>query len=296
MRSSSSPFRARDWLAAGLLTRDELRGSRWRRLFRGVYVDSGVRVDHELWCSAAALLPPPGGAIGLLSAAALWNVPLLRSSEDPVTVVVPLSAKLRTQDHLVVHRMVLEPGDVESRRGVPVTSALRTAFDLARLLPRVDAVIALDALFQRRRVSPDQVLAYTEAHSGWPSVRSGRVALSLSDGRAESVMETRLRLLLVDGGLPEPDLQVRITRTLPDGRVRVLARVDLAYEEWKLALEYDGDHHRERETHRKDMTRQNELYVEGWTVLRFNADDVLRFPDRTVATVRAMLLRLGWRP
>ncbi|NUO58469.1 MAG: DUF559 domain-containing protein, partial [Hamadaea sp.] len=65
---------------------------------------------------------------------------------------------------------------------------------------------------------------------------------------------------------------------------------------WKLAIEYDGDHHRERATHRKDMARQNEIYVEGWTVLRFNASDVLRFPDRTVATVRAMLLRLGWRP
>ncbi|NUT08483.1 MAG: DUF559 domain-containing protein, partial [Hamadaea sp.] len=294
--SSPSPFRARDWLAAGLLTRDELRGSRWRRLFRGVYVDADIPVDHRLRCSAAALLLPPGGAIALLSAAVLWDVPLLRSSEDPVTVVVPLSAKLRTQDHLIVHRMVLGPGDIGSRFGVPVTSALRTAFDLARLLPRIDAVVALDAFFQRRCVSPEKVLAYVDAHSGWPSVRSARVSLSLSDGRAESVMETRLRLLLVDGGLPGPALQVRITRILPDGRVRVLARVDLAYEDWKLAIEYDGDHHRERATHRKDMARQNEIYVEGWTVLRFNASDVLRFPDRTVATVRAMLLRLGWRP
>ncbi|NUT04777.1 MAG: hypothetical protein HOV76_14975, partial [Hamadaea sp.] len=211
MRSSSSPFRARDWLAAGLLSRDELRGPRWRRLFRGIYVDAEIPVDHRLRCSAAALLLPPGGAIALLSAAALWDVPLL-GPDDPVTVVIPLSAKLRTQAHLVVHRTVLEPDDVGLRFGVPVTSTLRTAFDLARLLPRVDAVVALDAFFQRRRVSQGEVLSYIDAHSGWPSVRSARLSLSLSDGRAESVMETRLRLLLVDGGLPGPALQVRITR------------------------------------------------------------------------------------
>ncbi|MEV0268410.1 DUF559 domain-containing protein [Hamadaea sp. NPDC050747] len=294
MRSPSSPFRARDWLAAGLLTRDELRGPRWRRLFRGIYVDAEIPVDHRLRCSAAALLLPPGGAIALLSAAALWDVPLL-GPDDPVTVVVPLGTSLRTQNHLVVRRMVLDSDDLASRFGMPVTSLLRTAFDVARLLPRADAVVALDAIFHRRKVSSDQVRSYLDAHAGRPQTRSARTALSLSDKRAESVMETKLRLVLLDGGLPPPALQVRISRVLPDGRIRILARVDLAYEEWKLAIEYDGDHHREQAAYRADMDRQNEIYVAGWTVLRFNATDVLRTPDKTVAIVRAMLRRLGWQ-
>jgi Protein of unknown function (DUF559) len=295
MRLPSEPFRARDLLAAGLLSRDALRGPRWRRLYRGVYVDADVPLDHRLWCFAAALLLPPGGAVGLLSAAVLWGVPLL-GPDDPVTVVVPLDTSLRSQDHLLVRRTQLDASDVSVMFGVPVTSVSRTVFDVARLLPRDEAVVALDAFFQRGKASAGQALAYLDAHAGWPHVQRARTALSLSDGRAESVMETRLRLLLVDGGLPCPALQVRITRILPNGRVRIAARVDLAYEEWKLAIEYDGDHHRERSTYRADMDRQNELYVAGWTVLRFNADDVLRTPGKTVAVVRAMLRRLGWQP
>ncbi|MEV6970901.1 hypothetical protein AB0M47_37950 [Hamadaea sp. NPDC051192] len=106
MRLPIEPFRARDLLASGALTRDKLRGPRWRRLYRGIYVDADIPVDHRLWCSAAALLLPPGGAIGLLSAAALWDVPLL-GPDHPVTVVVPLGTSLRTQNHLVVRRMQL---------------------------------------------------------------------------------------------------------------------------------------------------------------------------------------------
>lgn len=60
-----------------------------------------------------------------------------------------------------------------------------------------------------------------------------------------------------------------------------------------IALEYDGDHHRERLTHRFDMERQNELVALGWTVLRFNADGVLRRPEQTVALIRGALRKAG---
>jgi very-short-patch-repair endonuclease len=107
-----------------------------------------------------------------------------------------------------------------------VTVPERTAFDLARLLPRVDAVISLDALLKQRK-------AY-------------------------------------------------------------LPSVDYAYPEYKIAIEYDGDHHRDRATFRFDMERQNELHVLGWTVLRFNADDVLRRPEQTAAMIRVVLRQAGW--
>jgi len=293
VRQPIEPFRVRDLVAAGQLTRDKVRGIGWRRLYRGIYVDSSIPVDHRLRCAAAALLLPPGAAIGLLSAAALWDVPLL-GADDPVTVMVPLDSRLRSQEHLVVRRARVDPEDLTTIFDIPTTAVPRTVFDIARLLPRDDAVIALDAFFKRRKAYPDRIAEYIDSHAWWPGVRAARTALSLSDGRAESVMETRLRLLLLDGGLPQPTLQVKITRVLADERVRFVARVDLAFEEWKLAIEYDGDHHRDRATHRFDMERQNDLYLAGWTVLRFNADDVLRFPDKTVAVVRAALRRLGW--
>jgi very-short-patch-repair endonuclease len=74
-----------------------------------------------------------------------------------------------------------------------------------------------------------------------------------------------------------------------DAAGRFVARVDLAYPQHRLAIEYDGDHHRGRASFRRDAARLNALRMCGWTVLRFTADDVLRHPSRVVAQVRALL-------
>jgi very-short-patch-repair endonuclease len=63
-----------------------------------------------------------------------------------------------------------------------------------------------------------------------------------------------------------------------DAAGRFLARVDLAYPVWRIAIEYEGDHHRGRATFRRDVARLNALREAGWLVLRFTADDVLRRP------------------
>ena len=99
-------------------------------------------------------------------------------------------------------------------------------------------------------------------------------------------METRTRLLLVLAGLPLPLVQFDVY----DAAGRFVARVDLAYPQIKLAIEYDGDHHRERSTFRRDVARLNALRLCGWTVLRFTADDVLRHPAKVVAQVQAIVM------
>lgn len=98
-------------------------------------------------------------------------------------------------------------------------------------------------------------------------------------------MESRLRLLLADARLPPgvPQFEVRHL----DGRP--LARVDLAWPDAALIVEYDGDHHRTPARFRQDVARLNALRMAGWTVLRFTADDVLRNPQHVVATVTAAL-------
>jgi very-short-patch-repair endonuclease len=116
-------------------------------------------------------------------------------------------------------------------------------------------------------------------------VRAAAAALDLARLEVESPMETRLRLAIVFGGLPEPVVQYAV-RT-PQGRF--VARLDLAYPEKRVGLEYDGDHHRDRETFRADAVRLNRLRLLDWSVLRFTADDVLRNPDRMLAQIRAAL-------
>jgi Protein of unknown function (DUF559) len=275
------PFRGRD----SPYTRNQLRGPGFQRLYQDIYIDSAVRPDHRDWCRAATLLLPPGGAVGMLSAAHLWGVRGLDPGPD-VRVLVPPSASLRPQPHLVVRRAQLSADDITSLFGIPVTTSVRTAFDLARFLPRVDAVVALDAMLRQAKLSPAALLSYLTDHAWWPGVASARSAFSLADGLAESPMETRMRLVIVESDLPMPVAQFRIF----SGK-RFVARVDFAYEQYKLALEYDGDYHRERTTFRFDMERQREMFHLGWRVLRFNADDVLRFPDRMLAEIRAALRR-----
>jgi very-short-patch-repair endonuclease len=107
-----------------------------------------------------------------------------------------------------------------------------------------------------------------------------RRAIELAEPATESVMETRLRLLLVMARLPRPLAQVR----LYDEAGEFLGRPDFYYPLHQLAIEYDGAQHRENLI--GDNRRQNRLVDAGFRLLRFTAADVLSAPDSVVALVR----------
>ena len=276
------PFRGADAVAAGLLTPRQLDGSAWRRLFRGSYICAGASVDHLTRCQAVALMLPAGAALSHRSAALLHNTNIL-ALDQPVEATSPHGC--RSQPGLRVVRSHLDPGETWRRGGLPVTSPLRTAFDLARNPDLTAAVIGLDALLFRRVVTEDALRAYLARHPRWAGVRAAARALALARVDVESPMETRLRLGIVLSGLPEPVVQYDVL----DRRGHFVARLDLAYPKKRVGLEYDGDHHRDKATFRHDAVRLNRLRLLDWTVLRFTADDVLRNPDRMLAQIRAVL-------
>jgi len=280
------PFRGGAVIARGLLTRAQLAGPAWRRLFRDVYVAADAVVDHLTLCRAAALLLPPGAALSHRCAAMLYGANILGRGQ-PVEVTAPAGAGVRSQAGLVVVRSPLPPDEVRSRGGLPATVPLRTAFDLARGPDLVEAVAGVDALLYQRAVRAEAFAGYLAAHPNWNGIRRARRAFALARPRVESVMESRLRLGVVLAGLPEPVVQHDVF----DASGRFVARLDLAYRGVRVGLEYDGDHHRERATFRHDAVRLNRLRLLGWTVLRFTADDVLRNPDRMIAQIRAALKR-----
>jgi hypothetical protein len=253
-----------------------LRGSSWRRLFPDVYVhaDGYDPDDHRRWCEAAAVTLPRGGAVDRRSAAFLWGVDLL-VRDAPVTVTVPIGVRLCPHPRRQVRRATLAPADITTIAGVPMTTPVRTAFDLGRLENRRNAVMALDAMCHRRLVSVPAIVAYAKRMAGRPGVARLRERLGLVEPAAESPMETYLRLVLIDGGAPRPCAQHEIR----DNAGRLIARVDLAYPQWRTAIEYEGDHHRGRAQFRRDAIRLNAVQTAGWLVLRFTADDLLRHPD-----------------
>lgn len=279
----SRPFRGSIAVAAGLLSEKQLRSPTWRQLYRDVYVRSDVELTHDLWCRAAGLVLPATAVIGGASAAHVHGADVAGRGA-PVEVVS--SEHMRRRAHMVVLRASLGDGDVANVCGLRVTSPVRTAFDLARGRPLDEAVVAIDALLVRRLVSLADIAAYADAgHRSWRGVHRLPDVLALAAGGAESPMETRLRLRLVQAGLPAPALQHRVY----DERGGFLARLDLAYVAERLGVEYDGECHFDARSVRKDLRRQNALRAAGWSLLRFTSEDVFRHPQRLVAQVRAAL-------
>jgi len=109
----------------------------------------------------------------------------------------------------------------------------------------------------------------------WPFPKA-RV-LMLCDPRAESPMETRLRMILIAGRLPWPVTQYPVYDE--NGFV---ARLDLAYPQYKIGVEYDGDHHRTRDAFQRDLRRINALHACGWTILEA-LDKAVPVPTLTAA-------------
>jgi hypothetical protein len=281
-------FRGRDVVARGWLTRKQLRSGAWRRLRQDVYADSTLPVTHRLLVSAVGLALPEGAGFVGRSAAVLWGAGDLAEADDPVEVALPPGRRWNAGPGVRVRTLLPGVAFVQLGRW-RCTSPDDTAVDLLRFATVDDGVVLLDRLVQTGVVRLGDVRRTAGALPRCPGSARAREAASLADGLAESPQETRLRLLLVRAGLPDPVAQYRVF----DGGGFV-ARVDFAYPALKLAIEYDGLWHGERTAFLADRSRLNRLTAAGWVVLHVTADD-LRRPERLVARVLAMRGRLRTR-
>jgi len=274
------PFCGRDAIDAGLVTAGQLRGPRFRRLFSGVYVGAHVDVDYATRCRAGALTVSGRGVLGGWSAAELLGASCA-PRDAPVELVVSGSSA-PTRAGLVVRADHLAEDEITHVRGVAVTTALRTAFDLGRRLPVTEAICAVDAITRRCAVSADAIAVVAERYHGVRGTAQLPEVLRRSSPLADSPMETRIRIAIEDAGLPLPVLQHRVGPYL----------LDLAYPELLLALEYDGQHHLTPERALHDLRRQAYLTAAGWEVLRFPAREVF-LPQMVARRTRAARDRRG---
>lgn len=280
------PFRASEAIAAGLVTRARLRGPRFVRLFPDVHVRVGDHPPDLLLRSlGAARLVAGRGMLGGWSAAHLLGADVA-PRDAPAEVVVQQDQ--RTHPGLLVRREAVPAAETWTAYGCSVTSPLRTAYDLARRLPLVEAVVAVDALCRvpRSGFAPDDLLRRRE--SGARGCRQLDRVAELADPRAESPMETRTRLMLVSAGLPAPVVQYE----LRDGTGRVVARFDLAYPRARLAIEYDGVGHDvfgQRGLGYDDRRRDLRTGALGWRTIRLTAADLTIRRAESLAAIRAHL-------
>jgi very-short-patch-repair endonuclease len=151
------------------------------------------------------------------------------------------------------------------------SDALVAVGDHLALEPRV-----LDPTDARPYVAADALRAAARRTS-IPGSRAARTAAAMVRTASESPMETRLRLLVLAAGLPEPVLQYELHDAV--GRV---GWFDLAWPAERLIAEYDGDQHRtSRDQYERDIRRFNRATDAGWRVLRVRAQGLLREPEGT---------------
>ncbi|HSV39896.1 MAG TPA: DUF559 domain-containing protein [Nocardioidaceae bacterium] len=279
------PFTRPDALAAGF-TPKQLRGSKFRRIFHGVYVDAKVP-DHPLIRAKGALLVHPSSAmVSHHTAALVYELPLRRDVVEHVTVVKPADRSARAG-------ITCHVGPTDSARlvdGVRVPSPADLFSQLASVLSLVDLVVVGDAMVRRKLTSPEALVEHAMAAMGRHRVLARRAAALVRE-RVDSPMETRLRVLLVLAGLPEPEVNL----SLRDSQGRELRRLDLSYPLVKLAVEYDGRHHIERKSQwSQDLERREELDEEGWRILVVTSDGIYRQPERTVLRVWRALRDRGF--
>jgi hypothetical protein len=265
------PFRGRDAIASGLITRGNLLSPTWRHLGRGVYVDATLELTPILRICAAVLCLPPDAVITGTSAAQVWGVDL--TGEDDVVEVVS-ARRLRSTPGLSIHCGHLAADEITMHRNIPLTVPLHTAWEIARGRTELDAIAWIDALARRRRISPRELRQHACRHAGEPGSRRATTTLDLADPRAESPPESRLRIEMLRAGLPVPIPQFSV---LVHGFF--VARLDFAWPERRFGVEYDGQWHADNRQLHRDRSRLRELNAAGWQIFHVTREDMRDIPS-----------------
>jgi hypothetical protein len=270
-------------LRQGKLTPYQLR-TQFRAVFPDVYLPLGVPVTLRKNSEAAWLWSRRRGVLSGLAAAALHGAKWV-DEDEPIELISP---NPNPPLGVITRNQRVESDEVTRVAGLPVTTLARTAFDLARLRPAGEAVARLDALKRARTFAAEDVLLLATRHPGARGLRQLRTVLPRVDPGAQSPKETWLRLLLTDAGLPMPTTQIPVQVNW-----RLIGVLDMGWQQYKVAAEYDGDQHRtSRRQYVRDMRRLRKLQELGWIIIRVVAED---HPDDVVREVRNALRLRGYR-
>ena len=265
--------------------RDRLADGRWHVVHRGVFRVAGAPLPWQGAVLAACWAGGFRAAASHRSAAALWDLPGGR--QDLVEITCPRWRRAQ-HDRLIVHETTrLEWLDLTQCAGVPVTTPERTLLDLGAVCsPRV-VDMAIDAAL-RKDLTDARVLAAVlgrvgrRGRNGTATLRRLLAERVPENRKAESPAETRLGQVLRAHGLPEPVLQHEIW----DGP-RFVARVDAAYPQWRIAIEYESyQEHTGKAALVRDNARRNEIVALRWNPVGATAQDLAEGGHRLCAAIR----------
>ncbi|MFE5835550.1 hypothetical protein [Arthrobacter sp. NPDC056493] len=202
--------------------------------------------------------------------------------------------------NVVGHLLTLLPDEVVEYDGVRLTSPARTWLDLASQLSLEELVVAGDSLvcshgsdFPRPRepkCTVEDLHAMVARHPGIRGVRKARAAVELIRVGSDSQPETRMRLAIVNGGLPEPVLNF-VLRNVYGAPV---LWPDAAYPAQRVVLQYEGAHHNAADQYLRDIRRADIAAEYGWLEVRVSRFHLTGDRPAVVSKVRAALESRGW--
>lgn len=285
------PFRGSEAIATGRITEYQLR-TRCRRLFPDVYVDSTCVVTPMITVQAAALWAPTGAVIGGLGAALLHRERWYATESVGQSTDIYCGRALRSPRGVRIRRRIRElpPGHMVEKQGVLCTSAARTAVDVGRWEDDDDKAIAkIDAVCNRSRITVASLAEAIDQMRGLHGVNRVRSLLRWCDERADSPPETRLRLMLIRAGLPAPTPQLVIRN---EYGVKI-AKADLGYERQKVAIFYDSELHRDKQTWEFDAWANAQMAELGWERVRVTSQ-MMRTPGTLIRQIGSAVMRGDW--
>ncbi|BBY24252.1 hypothetical protein MSTO_44570 [Mycobacterium stomatepiae] len=246
-------------IASGDVTRHELQRWYWP-IFPGVYFAKGQQLSLRHRTEGAWLWSRRRAIVAGVAASALHGARWV-DADIPIELVW---SNTRPPRGIVAREQLLADDEIARVAELPVTTPMRTAYDLGRNLPRAQAVARLDALMRAKPFATEDVLQLAQRYPGARGIRRLRSVVHLVDGGGSSPKETWLRLLLIDAGLPAPTTQIPVVEGY-----RLLAMLDMGWREFGVAVEYDGDQHRgDRRQYVKDQWRLRKLAELRWIVIR----------------------------
>jgi very-short-patch-repair endonuclease len=256
---------------------------RWRRTrWRGVLVDAELPESPTLELRAASLAAGPDLVACHSTAARLWGFDVLGSST--LHFLGPSDLVNRRLPGVQVHPSSLGGDDAVRIDGIWCTPAARTACDVVRLTPPIDGLATLDAALRALACTRDELAAAAEAQAGLREVIRLRALVRHADARADSPMESRMRWRFIDGGLPAPELQVRV------GDETGQRYLDTGWPDRRVGAEFDGlEAHMTAQQLNDDRRRHNWLTDRRWKLLHFTGSDVYRRAPAMIATTAAAL-------
>ncbi|MGO2023036.1 MAG: hypothetical protein ACTH2N_11760, partial [Brachybacterium tyrofermentans] len=268
-------YRREELLAQGMHRR-HFASAAMRRVLPGWWVRAEADVSLRQLAAIVQSRLRPGTVISHESAAELFGFPLPRqltyAGGAPIHCRGPANMSRTAGTLVIAHLPSREP--TLTHRSLVISHPLVALQEIATRLSHVELVVCLDALaadqfgteLRMRRSQIEQFVASSQG-PGAPALRQ---ALPHLRERSWSPMETKLRLQLLGRGFPEPSLNVEVVESTTGNRFYI----DLAYEDEKIAIEYDSEAHRKDVvTWQKDVNKNDVLHDAGWKVIRATIAD-----------------------